>query len=204
MRPSVWAGYSGETKPGTLTWLWFLSLFSFILYFHRFYRTLVFILIFFFNTLWKYNNAGAANFFCCVEWQVAAEEHGSVFCWDWSSASRWLPGSFYPRRASWRKPDKSGKRTPRAARSTRRWGKSSAAERNGHRKITVRLRPRSQAPGPATSYSSVSWPPRNTWTTGPWRLIGEWCVGGKGWRFFFFISIFLPPLEHHSHPFFVL
>lgn len=107
------------------------------------------------------------------EWQVEAEEHGLVFCWVWLSGSHWLPDSFCPRRPSWRKPDKNEKRTPRGVGWTGVSGKNTA-EYNGHRKITVHRRPRNLARGPATSYSSVSWLLRNTWTAGPWRLIGKW------------------------------
>lgn len=110
------------------------------------------------------------------EWQVEAEEHGLVFCWDWLSGSHWLPGSFYPRRPSWRKLDKNEKQTQPGVGWT---GVSvrNTPEYNGHRKITVHQRPRNLARGPMISYSLVSWLPRNTWTAGPWRHIGKWCVG---------------------------
>lgn len=118
-----------------------------------------------------------ADWWTFGEWQVEAEEHGLVFCWDWLSGSRWLPDSFYPRRPSWRKPAKSEKQTLPVAAWTGGWERNTA-EYNGHRKITVHRRPKNQAPGPRISCSSVSWLPRSTWTAEPLRHTGSvmWCV----------------------------
>lgn len=109
------------------------------------------------------------------EWQLEAEEHGLVFCWDWSSGSHWLPDSSYPRRRSWRKLDKNERQTLPAAGWTRVTERNTA-ECYGHRKITVHRRPRTLAPGPISSYSSVSWLHRNTWRAELWRHIGMWHV----------------------------
>lgn len=164
MRECVWAGFFFlERRARYLSgsdWFGFYFIFLFVLLLERS-----------FSILWKHT----VSWWTFGEWQVEAEEHGLVFCWDWSSGSHWLPDSFCPRRPSWRKPDKNEKRTPRGVGWTGVSGKNTA-EYNGHCKITVHRRPRNLARGPVTSYSSVSWLLRNTWTAGPWRPIGKWCV----------------------------
>lgn len=163
MRECVWARFSGDTRALPIRrWVIFTFIFCIGLLLKA--RS--------FSKQWEYT----VSWWTFGEWQVEAEEHGLVFCWDWLSGSRWRPGSFYPRRPSWRKLGINGKQTLPAVAWTGETTETNTAEYNGHRKITVHRRPRNLARGPTISYSLVSWLPRNTWTAGPWRHIGKWCV----------------------------